>query len=386
MSILNVLIEIELKLKQYKVQFIFLILFWLAGLSAFVIIEPNHSFLEYILFSLTVRRPENAGDFTNFYSLLWPILLEVIVFGFIMGELLEKYNPIITSRILAKHKRNHTVIIGYHHLTERIIEHCIANKESFCIIEDHEELVEDLINTGCPVVVGDPTETVNLGFASVRRAREVFIGIDDARIAIICTEKIRKINPECPIYVRAFEDHVRDYLEQPPLNAIAFSTSKWAMDDILKWIKGKKGNAIVIGRDLLTHRIAYHLSLQTEREVFLFDDEHDGIEFPENERLHIINEVALFLSDLRDHVKLEEVSQAFICWKRDSEFDESLYLTYKLNLRYPQIEIFVRIFDEELIDLVENYKAKTFSTSSKAFEMLQKQVPQDSAIYPKIKK
>ncbi len=386
MSILNVLIEIELKLKQYKVQFIFLILFWLAGLSAFVIIEPNHSFLEYILFSLTVRRPENAGDFTNFYSLLWPILLEVIVFGFIMGELLEKYNPIITSRILAKHKRNHTVIIGYHHLTERIIEHCIANKESFCIIEDHEELVEDLINTGCPVVVGDPTETVNLGFASVRRAREVFIGIDDARIAIICTEKIRKINPECPIYVRAFEDHVRDYLEQPPLNAIAFSTSKWAMDDILKWIKGKKGNAIVIGRDLLTHRIAYHLSLQTEREVFLFDDEHDGIEFPENERLHIINEVALFLSDLRDHVKLEEVSQAFICWKQDSEFDESLYLTYKLNLRYPQIEIFVRIFDEELIDLVENYKAKTFSTSSKAFEMLQKQVPQDSAIYPKIKK
>ena len=78
MSILNVLIEIELKLKQYKIQFIFLILFWLAGLSLFVVIEPNHSFLEYILFSLTVRRPENAGDFTNLYSLLWPILLEVM--------------------------------------------------------------------------------------------------------------------------------------------------------------------------------------------------------------------------------------------------------------------------------------------------------------------
>ena len=91
MSLLNALIEIELKLKQYKVQFIFLILFWLAGLSVFVAIEPNHSFWEYILFSLTIRRPENAGDFTNFYSLLWPILLEVIVFGFIMGELLEKY-------------------------------------------------------------------------------------------------------------------------------------------------------------------------------------------------------------------------------------------------------------------------------------------------------
>lgn len=383
MSILNVLIGIELKLKQYKVQFIFLIVFWLAGLSVFVVIEPNHSLLEYILFSLTVRRPEPAGDFTNFYSLLWPILLEVIVFGFIMGELLEKYNPIITSRILSKHKRNHTVIIGFQHLTERIIEYCIANKESFCIIEDHEELVEDLINSGCPVVVGDPTETINLEFASVRRAREVFIGIDDARIALICTEKIRKVNHDCPIYVRAFEDHVQDYLKQPPLNAIAFSTSKWAMDDITEWTKRKKGNAIVIGRDSLTHRIAYNLSLQPEREVFLFDDEHDGIEFPENERLHIIKEFACFLSDLRDHVNLEEVTQVFICWKRDSEFDESLYLTSKLRLRYPQIDVFVRIFDEELIDLVEHYNAKTFSTSSKAFEILQKQVTQNSAIYPK---
>ncbi|GAG77017.1 unnamed protein product, partial [marine sediment metagenome] len=80
------------------------------------------------------------------------------------------------------------------------------------------------------------------------------------------------------------------------------------------------------------------------------------------------------------HVNLEEVTQAFICWKRDSEFDESLYLTSKLKLRYPQIEIFVRIFDEELIDLVENYNAKTFSTSAMAFKMLQKQVPPDSAI------
>jgi Trk K+ transport system NAD-binding subunit len=306
------------------------------------------------------------------------------VFGFIMGELLEKYNPLITSRILAKHKRNHTVIVGHHHLSERIIEYCIANKEPFCIIEDHEELVEDLITSGCPVVVGDPTETINLEFANIKRAKEVFIGIDDARIAIICTEKIRKINQECPIYVRAFKDHVQEYLKQPPLNAIPFSTSKWAMDGIREWIKGKKGKAIVIGRDILTHRIAYDISLQSDREVFLFDDEHDGIEFKVNDQLHIINEFACFLSDLRAHVKLEEVTQAFICWKRDSEFDELLYLTSKLSLRYPHIEIFVRIFDEELIDLVENYNARTFSTSSNAFKMLQKLVNSSSAIAPKL--
>ncbi|MFX1588207.1 MAG: NAD-binding protein, partial [Promethearchaeota archaeon] len=304
----------------------------------------------------------------------------VIVFGFIMGEFLEKYNPIITSRILAKHRRNHTVIIGYQHLSERIVEYCHENKEQFCIIEDNEELVEDLINASYPVVIGDATETTNLEFANITRAKEVFINIGDVRVAIICTEKIRRMNPDCRIYVRAFEDHVQEYLKQPPLNAFSFSTSKWAMEGIQKWTKGKTGKAIVIGRDSLTHRIAYHISLQPEREVYLFDDIHDGIQFVVNEKLHIITEFARFLSDLRAHLNLEEVSQAFICWKEDSEFDESLYLTYKLHLRYPHIEVFVRIFDEQLVDLVEKYHAKTFSTSKNAFEKLQKEVTSDSGI------
>ena len=383
MNIMNLFIEIHLKLKQYKLQFIFFFLFWFSGFLFFLIIEPNENLGNIFLFSVTVRSPEDAGDFANFYVLLWPILLEVIVFGFIMGELIERYNPVITSRILARHQYNHTIIIGYHHLSKRIIDYCVENEEPFCLIEDNEELVEDLINSGYPIVVGDATETSNLTSANIKRAKEVFINVGDVRVAIVCTEKIRKMNLECQIYVRAFADHVQEYLTQPPINAFSFSTSKWAMDRIRKWTKDKIGKAIVIGRDSLTHRIAYHLSLQPEREVFLFDDEHDGIEFVVNEKLHIINEFACFLSDLRAHVNLEEVTQVFICWKRESEFDESIYLTSKLYLRYPRIDIYVRIFDEELIDLVKNYNAKTFSSSNNAFKMLQKEVTPDSAIYPK---
>jgi len=383
MSLINFFIEIHLKLKQYRLQFLFFFLFWFAGFLFFFFTEPGDSLGEIFIYSLTVRSPTGAGDLAKFYALIWPILLEVIFFGFIMGELLQKYNPLITSRILARHQRNHIVVIGYQHLSERIIEYCIANKESFSLIEDQHELVEDLISIGKPVVVGDPTETTNLEFANVKSAKEVFITIDDVRIAIICTEKVRKMNDECSIYVRASEDHVQEYLRQTPLNAFSFSTSKWAMDGIQEWTRDKTGNAIVIGRDSLTHRIAYRLSLQPEREIFLFDDEHDGIEFVVNERLHIINELAYFLSDLRSHVNLDEITQAFICWKRESEFDESLYLASKLNSRYPHIEVFVRIFDEELIDLVEKYNAKTFSTSSNAFKMLQKEVAPDSAIAPK---
>jgi len=383
MSLINFFIEIHLKLKQYRLQFLFFFLFWFTGFMFFLITESGDTLGQIFLYSLTVRSPTSAGDIANFYSIIWPILLEVIFFGFIMGELLQKYNPIITCRILAHHQRNHIVVIGYSHLAERIVEYCIEHKKRFSLIEDHHELVEDLINAGKPVVVGDPTETSSLEFANIRKANEVFITIDDVRIAIICTEKIRRMNEDCSIYVRAFEDHIQEYLKTAPLNAFSFSTSKWAMEGIEKWTKGKTGDVLVIGRDQLTHRIAYNLSLQPERQVYLFDDEHDGIEFVVNERLHIINELAYFLSDLRVHISLDKITQAFICWKRDTEFDESLYLASKLHSRYPHIEVFVRIFDEELIDLVEKYNAKTFSTSSNAFKMLQKEVKRDSAIKPK---
>ncbi|MHA2215650.1 MAG: NAD-binding protein [Candidatus Hodarchaeales archaeon] len=382
MNILNSFIAIHLKLKQYKLQFIFFFLFWIIGFFFFLITEPEYNFGEIFLFSITVNIPSDTVDFGQFYQLVWPILLEVIFFGFIMGELFEKYNPIITSRILASHKRNHTVIIGYRHLSKRIIEYCVENKASFCLIEDSEELVEDLINSGHPIVIGDATETTNLEWANIKHSKEVFINVNDVRIALICTEKVRKMNPDCPIYVRAFEDHVQEYLREPPLNAFSFSTSKWTMEKIQKWTKDKTGKAIVIGRDSLTHRIAHHLSLQPERHIYLFDDEHDGIEFEVNERLHIINEFACFLSDILAHVNLTEVSQVFLCWKRETEFDESIYLTSKINLRYPQIKVFVRIFDEELVDLVKKYNAKTFSSSKKAFKMLQKEVGPDSGIFP----
>ena len=382
MNLLNAFIVIHLKLKQYKLQFIFFFLFWFIGFLFFLITEPEYSFGRIFLFSITVGLPSDVGDFGQFYAIVLPILLEVIFFGFIMGELFEKYNPVITSRILASHKRNHAVIIGYQHLSERILEYCVKNKKQFCLIEDSEELVEDLLNAGYPIVIGDATETANLESANVKYAKDVFINVNDVRLAIICTEKIRKMNLHCRIYVRAFEDHIQEYLSEPPLNAFSFSTSKWAMEGIYEWTKNKTGAVIVIGRDNLTHRIAYHISQQPDREVYLFDDIHDGIEFVVNKQLHICNEFACFLSDLRAHVDLEEVTQVFICWKKESEFDEAIYLTSKLNLRYPHIEVFIRIFDEELKDIIEKHNAKTFSTSKKAFKMLQKEVTPDSTIAP----
>ena len=383
MSVMNGLININIALKKYSIQFVFLFLFWLAGVVFFFFTQPGENLWGIFLLSFTVRTPEFASDFAGFYSLMLPIFLEVIVIGFLMGELLEKYNPVVTSRILAKHRSNHTVIVGYEHLSRRIVEYCIEEKKSFSVIEEDDEVAEDMISNGYPVVIGDATDLINLEAANIMKAKEVFVVINDIRVAIMCVENIRKLNKSCPIYVRIFEEHVQDYLKQAPLNAFPFSTSKAAMESIEEWTTGKTGKAIIIGRDHLTHRIAFTISQQAGREAYLFDDEHDGTDFVQNEQFHIINEFACFLSDLQAHLNLNEITQVFISWKRDTEFDEAIYLTSKLHFRYPNIEVYTRVFDEEIIELMKRFNAKSFSSSRSTFKFLQHNVAGDSAIRKK---
>ncbi|TXT65986.1 MAG: hypothetical protein BAJALOKI1v1_340009 [Promethearchaeota archaeon] len=382
MHILSKLIDLELKFKHYRIPFFILFFFWLLGFISYSIIEPGKSIWELFLLSITVRSCPTGGDFNNFYSLVFPILIEVVIFGFIIGELLEKYNPIVTSRILAKHRKNHTVIIGYTHLALRIINACIENHNQFAILEDNQESVEDLISSGEAVVVGDPTQESNLIFGNLKKAKEVFICADDVRTAILCTEKIRKLNPFCPIYVRAFEEHVQEYLRQPPLSAYAFSMSQIAIEKLDEIIESESGKAIVIGRDHLAHRIAYDISTQKGREVYLFDDENYGIEFMVNKKLHMVHKFACYISDFQEKMNLDEVTQVFICWVRESEFDEAIYLASKFFLLYPHIKVYVRVADEELIDLVQKYNATTFSSSLYTFEKLQKKVTRQSSILP----
>ncbi|MBD3351510.1 MAG: hypothetical protein GF364_08485 [Candidatus Lokiarchaeota archaeon] len=382
MGLTNKIIDLHLKLKQYNVQFFFLFFFWVAGFTYFSAVEPTHEVLSNILIAFGIRSPNSSTDFASFYNLIWPILIEVVFFGFITGELLEKYNPTVTCSIIARYKRKHAVVIGYDHLGERIVDYCIENKRKYVVMEDDQELVEDLINAGEPVVVGSPVETNNLKFASVKRATEVFICLSDVRIVLICSEKIRQMNPYCKIYARCFEEHVQEYLKEPRINAFPFSTSKWTLEELESWDKDQHGTAIVLGTDNLSQRVANKISAEEDREVYFFNVEHQGIKFKENKRLHIINMMGNFVSEINSVVKLKDVTQIFICWRKESEFDDSLYLTSKINMLFPEIKLYVRIFDDELSDIMERYNATTFSSSSYAFKKLQSEVDSDSAIFP----
>lgn len=368
------------ELRQHIWVFIITLVFWAFGFIFFYYTEDNN-LLNIFLISIGVRQSQSGLDFAGFYSLIWPILIEVVILGVILGTLIITSNPIKTSRLLAKKQSDHTVIIGYDHLGERIVEFLRENDLSYNLIEDEEEKISELLGIE-PVIIGDYTTDDVLEMAGVSKCKEVFILSNDIRDSIVVSEKVRKLNTDCKLYVRIFEKNFQDYLLKS-VKAYAFSTSELSMESVIQWTDGVTGDVLLLGRDNLTQRIAKYVSDIRKRNITIIDSQIDPDLF-DKPNIKIINDDPTKLRYIEDHVDLTGISQIFITWKNEEEYSDSVYLASRFYQKYPKIQLFVRIFDEELANILHNsFNATVFSTSQHAFKMLQKNVDPHSAISSK---
>ncbi len=90
-----------------------------------------------------------------------------------------------------------------------------------------------------------------------------------------------------------------------------------------------------------------------------------------------------FVENLEERCDMNKISQMYICWNTEELFSDAIILTVAVKKKYPQIELFVRMFDEELAEIAKTIDATTFSTSAFAFQLLQNKVRNTSGIYPK---
>ena len=379
----SLLIDLKLKIKHNKWPFIICIIFWAIGFVYYISFETDENIWHLIAITTGIRSSNIVSDFSGFYQLMWPILIEVIVIGFIFGALIEKFNPVLTSKLMAEKQRNHSVIIGYHHFGRRIVEYLQDHHKPYTVIEENEEKVDLLISEGEPVIVGDPTDLSNLESAGVKFAKEVFLVVNDVREIIVVCEKVRGLNSKCSIYTRILGEGYSEYLSREPFNALSFSTSKWALESVREWTIGERGKVIVLGRDSLAQRITEYLGREQQRETFLIDPIIDGSYYDDDANITVISDNATILNAMEEHIDLNTVSQIFICWKEESEFSDSLNLTLHFHQKYPNLKVYTRIFDEELGAIMKKFGATIFSTSQYAFNKLQKHVYPDSAIKEK---
>ena len=375
------------QLKRFRLPLLIFLLFWVAGVLTLYFLETEKSFWYLILVSIGVRDGTSLSDFVGFYQLLWPIMFELLILGFLFSILLEfySYNPEAHSLKLAKSKKNHSVVLGYNHLGERIVDHLRNNKKPYVVAEILEERVDDLIFAGEPVIIGDHTDETVLRSAGVHKCKEVFCVTTKLRSALIAASKIRKLNPECNLYMRVFNEHFRQNLAAEPYNAFTFSISNWAMDSVKKWSESLDGKALILGQDTLVQRILTYFGGFLKKEIVAIHPDIEAELYFEYPNVLVLRENAKYLESLEELSDIEEIDQIYICWNKEELFSDAIILTMELKKKYPDKEIFVRIFDEELAEIAKNIGASTFSTSAYAFQMLQNEVRQNSNIFPIIK-
>lgn len=222
--------KIRIILKDNKV-ILFISFFWFLGgfLIYFLVFRLNIP--EAIKASFFCKNIEN--DFSSAYVIWSQGIIFGVIFSFFTQNVLAKYLPERSCRMIAREIENHIVIIGYTHLGMRLVSHFKANKIPYCLIEKDKEKIDELLRAGDPVIVDDAREQDALEDANIDKSKVVIIASNNLETALLVTKRARQINKDCRIITRCFQDEFAEIIESLGANEV-ISSSKNAFEDIVK--------------------------------------------------------------------------------------------------------------------------------------------------------
>ncbi len=175
---------------------------------------------------------DNSSRFTTFYEMWTQGVIFGVTFSVPFENVLMRYNPDRSCRMLAKAMKDHMVVVGFSHLGRRLVAHFREHNVPYCVIERDMERVDDLLRGGEPVVVDDARETDALEDANVAGAKAVLIVSNNLETALLVTKRVHEANPACTIVARCYQDEFAEILEGLGASEV-ISSSKNAFDDIV---------------------------------------------------------------------------------------------------------------------------------------------------------
>jgi Trk K+ transport system NAD-binding subunit len=365
--------SILLYFKESKWSFFIIVIWFLLGFVFFMATEygePGISFADIIYYTFYIKEPTSGDSVTIIYQFLGSVVISQGVFAFIIQKSFEKRDTEITSRLIAKDiKQNHIVIIHHGHVGSRITDFFRDHGQKYILIERNKKLVSDLLESGEPVIVGNPISENVLEDANISDARAVIITENEAQTTLILMNRIRKLNKDCPIYVRIFDDRLGEILEQHPYYATSFSTSRSTISRMKsEWVDLKKGKAIVIGISNFTKVLVEQLMV-AGREVIVIDEDENEVDYYKGTKVKAIEGDATQLEFLETPaIDIKSATQVFISIKEAAE--DAITIATQIKQKYPDIEVKMRLFSDELAEFLENIAIETFSTSKYTFNTL----------------
>jgi monovalent cation:H+ antiporter-2, CPA2 family len=109
---------------------------------------------------------------------------------------------------------DHAVVVGYGRVGGRVGEALRTAGLSLLAIEDNEDIVKQLRDSGVEVITGNAAAPESVQAANLGQARWLFVAVPNAFEAGQIIEQARAINATLPIIARAHSDAEVDYLQK----------------------------------------------------------------------------------------------------------------------------------------------------------------------------
>ena len=229
MKFKTVLTKAKIVLKDNRVILSILMAWFVLGACVFFF-AFHMSLLDAIKASVFFKQVD--GNFANAYNMWTQALIFGVAITLLFQNMLEKYVPERSCRMLAKELSDHVVIVGYSHLGRRLVAHFRDMGVPYCIIEKNRDSVDDLLREGEPVVLDDAKEQDALQDANVAAARIVLVVSNNLETALLVTKRVRECNKTCKIVTRCYQDEFAEIIESLGADEV-ISSSKNAFDDIV---------------------------------------------------------------------------------------------------------------------------------------------------------
>jgi hypothetical protein len=179
------------------------------------------------LFCKTVK-----GDFANAYTTWTQGIIFGVTFSLLFQNIIAKYNPERSCRMLAKEMHGHIVVVGYSNLGHRLVQYFRKENIPCCVVERDRDKVDDLLREGEPVVVDDARQLDAIEDANVAEAKVVIVASNNLETALLVTKRVRDRNKTCRIIARCFQDEFAEILESLGATEV-ISSSKNAFENIV---------------------------------------------------------------------------------------------------------------------------------------------------------
>ncbi len=135
-----------------------------------------------------------------------------------------------------------------------------------------------------------------------------------------------------------------------------------------EWVDMKKGKAIVIGISNFTKVLVEQLEL-AGREVIVVDEREDEVDYYKGTDVKAFEGDPTQLEFLQSpQIDIRSATQVFVGIKEAAE--DSITIATQIKQNYPNIQVLMRLFSDELADFLEQIGIDTFSTSAYTFNTL----------------